>query len=395
MKLCFLVHNIFNLGGIQRVVSVLANELIKNHEIDIICIEKDFKVDRSIYKLDEKIRIVNGSKLYNKKIYNKIISKIGVLINNNTGIFNEKFFENISKEIYFPKRVRNNFIEYFNKENYDVVIAVEGFYSILLGTISDMISSKTIGWQHNSYDAYFNLKNKYCWNMDKMFKRYISKLDKYIVLTKYDKCKFKEEMNIDCTVIYNPRSFNSKIKADITKKQFLAAGRFDYQKGFDLLIESFNEFSKINDEWNLVIVGEGKEKKIIEELIKKYKLEKRIRIESFTNDIRNYFLQTSVLLLPSRWEGMPMIVLEAFEMGMPIISYDITASQQLIKDKSEGILIEKFNIKQFANAMNELATNYDIRETFSNNSIKKSSKFAIDQIMTEWNNILLDKKWEK
>ena len=65
-------------------------------------------------------------------------------------------------------------------------------------------------------------------------------------------------------------------------------------------------------------------------MINIYKLEVRFIVKSFTNNIKDYFLNSSVLLLPSRWEGMPMIVLESLEMGVPIISYDITAVKPLI-----------------------------------------------------------------
>lgn len=381
------MHNVFSLGGIQRVVSVLANELSEFHKVDIICIEKDFKINRDIYKLNEKIRIVNGSKLNNKKLYNKVISKVGILVNNSTGLFNRISLNNLSKEIYFPREVRRNFVEYFNKENYDIVIAVEGIYSILLGMISKNISSKTIGWQHNSYDAYFNLKKKYCWKMNKLFESYISNLDRYIVLTEYDKYKFKEEMNIDCKVIYNPRSFVSEIKSDMGKKQFLAAGRFNYQKGFDLLIESFNLFCKNNDEWNLVIVGEGEEKENIKNIVKRYKLQDRVSIMGFTDDIKKYFLDSSVLLLSSRWEGMPMIVLEALEMGVPTISYNITAAQQLIENNREGILVNKFDISEFSNSMLKLANSFEDRRSMSKNAIERSDEFAIDRIVEQWNDM--------
>ena len=96
---------------------------------------------------------------------------------------------------------------------------------------------------------------------------------------------FKKEKNIECQVIYNPRSFNSKEKSKVNKKQFLAAGRFNHQKGFDLLIESFNTFSKTNDNWKLVIVGEGKEKIKSFNLIEDMSKECRIKSREF--DVEN------------------------------------------------------------------------------------------------------------
>ena len=278
-------------------------------------------------------------------------------------------------------------INFSNK--FDVVIGVAGEYSLLLGTISDKINAKTIGWQHNSFDAYLRNEKRYFWNQDQLFKNYISNLNEYIVLNDYDKEMFKKEFNIDSKVIYNPKSFISNEKSKVDNKQFLAAGRFNYQKGFDLLIEAFNLFSKLNSDWNLVLVGEGEEKDKIQNLINKYNLNDRIILKPATDNIKQYFLKSSILLLPSRWEGMPMIVLEALEMGMPAITYNISAIYPLIKDKKEGIVVTKYDIEKFAEAMNYLANNNEIRKKMSDNCIKKSKEFEISKIINKWNQILL------
>ena len=142
----------------------------------------------------------------------------------------------------------------------------------MLGCIAENLNSKVLGWQHNSYEAYLKNKGKYYWNLDVFFNEYINKLNDYVVLTKHDQEQFLLEKNMNSTVIFNPRSFTSNEKSSLNKKTFLAAGRFTYQKGFDLLIESFNEFVKNNSDWNLVIVGEGEERHKIENLISSYNL---------------------------------------------------------------------------------------------------------------------------
>ena len=195
---------------------------------------------------------------------------------------------------------------------------------------------------------------------------------------------FKKEKNIECQVIYNPRSFNSKEKSKVNKKQFLAAGRLNHQKGFDLLIESFNTFSKTNDDWKLVIVGEGKEKIKLLESINKYKLRDRIIVESFTNNIKEYFLNSSVLLLPSRWEGMPMIVLESLEMGVPIISYDITAVEPLITNGKEGIIVKSFDKDEFSIAMENMVSSPNLIEDMSKECVIKSREFDVENIRDKW-----------
>lgn len=90
-------------------------------------------------------------------------------------------------------------------------------------------------------------------------------------------------------------------------KVFLAAGRMIYVKAFDNLVEAFKIFAQKNSDWKLLLVGDGEDFPMIRDKIKKYGLEQRIITPGKTDDIKKYFLQSSVLLLPSRWEGMPMI----------------------------------------------------------------------------------------
>lgn len=385
MKICFLTSNIFTLGGVQRVVSVLASELSKYHEIDIICTIGDGEINRDIYGLDPKVNVKINSKINKKSILTKLYSGLGKKMNKYTGIINYIDNETLIKEIYYPKELRNNYIKYFNNEGYDLIIGVEGYYSLLLATISSEIKSKTIGWQHNSYEAYLKNKRRYHWKQDSLFKYYIPKLDKYIVLTDYDKYKFEDELGILVDVMHNPKSFKSKEKAELINKNFIAAGRFTHQKGFDLLIQSFKKFSEADDKWNLDIIGEGEELESLQEMIDKYNLRNRITIKSFTNNIKENLLKASVLLLPSRWEGMPMIVLESMELGLPIISYNISASKQLIDNNYNGILVNKYDIDKFAEAMLEFANSYELRVKCSIASINKSRNFDAEVIGEKWN----------
>lgn len=390
MKICFITTNIFSLGGVQRVVSVLANGLSKEHEVEILCTSDRYPVDRKMYNLSADIKVDLNGQLLVRDLSTKLYSKIGKTINKKTSIFKDKRLMGFLLEAYYPKVVRERFIKYLNERNYDIVIGVEGSISLLLGSISKQLNSKTIGWQHNSYEAYLREPDRYLWKQEELLEYLVPKLDRYVVLTDHDKRMYKINNNIDCEVIYNPKSFSSKDKSTVEKKCFLAAGRFVYQKGFDLLIEAFQLFSSENSAWKLIIVGEGEEEEQLISLIDKYKLKERIELKPFTDNIKQYFLQTSILLLSSRWEGMPMIVLEALEMGVPVIAYDITAAQQLIHSGKEGVLVPKFDVKQFANAMAALSKSYELRKEMSLNAINHAKNFEIDNIVNKWESLFAD-----
>lgn len=390
MKICFLIGSVFNLGGVQRVTSVLASELCKEHDIHILCMENEFKEDRSIYNLSKDVHVTIWNESFKRSALERAFYKFVKDNNKKSGRFNKEKTLDTLTNAYYPQKLREAIIGHLNKENYDIVIGVEGYYSLLLGKIADRLTAKTIGWQHNSYEAYLKNEGRYYWNRDILFEKYIPKLDEYIVLNHHDKKMYLKEKGIESKVIYNPRSFKSEEKSDVKSKTFLAAGRFNYQKGFDLLIESFNLFAKENTDWNLVIVGEGEEKEKMMNLINTYGLQERIVIKNFTDNIKRYFLESSALVLSSRWEGMPMIVLESLEMGVPVIAYNITAIEPLVDNNKEGLVVEKYDIEEYSNAMKKISESYELREAMSKNSIEKSKEFDIENIIKEWNDLFLN-----
>ncbi|MBX0283279.1 glycosyltransferase family 4 protein [Ligilactobacillus salivarius] len=381
MKICICVGTISGIGGIQRVITLFANELAKKHEVTISSYDTPEILSNSVYKLDKSINFVEFPKnkiasniLY--RIVRKILSKI---------VRNDKYLEKID----FPKFMRKKLVTFFNQGDYDVVIGVAWYHSLLLAMVAPEIEAKTIGWQHNSYNAYFCTPKRYAWKKDGLFKKYLSNLDAYVVLNETAKEKVDANFGINSTVIYNPKSYVSKEKSDMKNKVFLAAGRMAYAKGFDTLIDAFRIFAQENSDWKLLLVGDGEELPAIKDKIKEYELEKRILTPGKTDDIKKYFLQSSVLLLPSRWEGMPMIVLESLEMGCPIVAFDIDAMGPLVTDGIEGLIVKnKQDANAYAQAMLKIAENQALRDQMHQAAIQKSRQFSVDKIVSKWEEIL-------
>lgn len=383
-KICFWVDTVMEVGGVQRVTSVIANGLCKYYNITILCSDNDNSIKRNLYNISEKVSVVKEPRYFNLK-KRPFLYKILSRINRYFGVFNINVLNKIGIEIYFPKKNINYIIEYFNKNSFDLIIGVQGNKSSLLGAISTKINCKTWGWQHNSYEAYFENKYRYHWNQKFLFKETLKNLDRYIVLNEYDAKSIKDNFCIHADYIYNPKSFTSDSKSNIDKKICLAAGRFVHAKGFDTLINAANEFRKTNPDWKIYLVGDGEEYKQINEKIKQYNLEDYVILTGYTSDIKKYFLKSSVFLLPSRWEGMPMIVLEALEMGTPIISFDITAIKPLVSDGIEGLIVKKEEgYKGFAKAMDRVASDANYRHELSKNALTKSKIFEVDIIISKW-----------
>lgn len=386
MKICFINTNIYGVDGISRVLSVLANELSKKHDITVVTFEKEACVKKDRYNLSSRVHVDFWPALYKKCYIRRTFHKL----NQQLPIIRKLDSKAIYDWIYLPKHMQDYWVEYINKNQFDVVVGVQAKLAIILGSIVDRISCKTIGWQHNSYEAYLENKGKYYWNQDFLFEKYIAKLDRYVVLNEHDEEQYRIKKNIDTVTIYNPKSFVSNRKSECIEKRFICVGGLRPAKGFDFVIQAFEEFAKYNSDWVLDIFGRGDDQKKLEKMIQSKGLEERVRLKGVSDQIQNELYQSGAFLLPSRWEGMPMVVLEAMEMGLPVVSFDITAINPLITNEKEGLIVKKYDTNGFADAMVRMAEDNGFRIRCSRNAVIKAKFFDVKVISEQWEKMLVD-----
>lgn len=385
-KLCFIASSLFTVGGEQRVTSVILNELIKENQIIAYTMDEEKDIIDNPYQVDSRVEI---RKIIQPKfaLAGRIVRRVIREFNERTNLlYRRRICYRLLEYAYFCKAWQNQMVQELSKEHYDVILAVSGGNTIRLGLIADRLDCDcTIGWEHNAYEAYFETKGLYFWHMDQLFGKAIRKLNHCVVLNEYISKRYKQAFDKDCDVIYNPRSFVSTEKSSLENKKFVACGRCIRQKGFDLLLEAFHLFAEKDSEWTLTIVGDGEMRPHLEKLLEKYRLRDRVTITGYTKEVRKYLLEASVYLLPSRWEGFPMVLTEAFEMGLPAIAYDITAIVPLITDGREGYLAESYKVEDFAEKMLQMTEiSQSEREKMAACAIKKAASLSVEQIMKQW-----------
>ena len=374
-KVAFITSEMTGVGGVATVVKRLANKLKEEYEIVFIGKNNNFSDEFKCIEYDNKTFMSKSEKLYSTFIR---------AINKYTNIMNKESKKQSLKKAYFSNNALTKLKEILENEKIDYCIATAGANSMLLGYVAKNVKTHCIGWQLNSYEAYFENKHKYMWHQNHIFKEAINNLDSYIVLNNDDKDKIYEKMNIEAKVIYNPTSYDVEKCSELKDKVFMAAGHLWEGKGFDLLIRSFAMFAERNSDWKLHIYGVGPDKNKLQDISERLQVADRVVFKGNTPDTREAFRQSAVFCLSSRWEGMPMIALESLEMGVPIIAYDITAVKPIIDDGENGIIIEKFDVKMFASAMETLAVNDDVRTKYGKKAKEKSKEFNIDSIVSKW-----------
>ena len=387
-KICFIVDSIFTIGGVQRVTAVIAKELAKEYDVTILTFDKVEKKDTSLYGLKEAdityrfIQYPKVGELKNKlcKAYSGIYLKLQP---------QSKWSSNLYARSSFPSELRQILLAELKREEFDIIIGVHAPLAARLATLKkDLPKAKLIGWLHNSYEALFG-DNSHYYIGAKRRRHYVyqfRKLDDVVVLCQDDANRFHQyDHQFIPTVIYNPLTLKSGNPSQGNSKRFLTVGRFTpLHKGIDLLIEAFHLFAQKNHDWMLDIVGEGKEEPKYRALISKYELEDRITIHPFTNQIQDYYSNAQVYVLSSRWEGMPLVLVEAMSHGLPIVTSDLPVCQEILSDF--GLYFENGNIEDLARRLEEV-THIDWRKK-SQEALKIAQRFDIHLIVEQWKQLL-------
>ena len=392
-KIAFVVPSIFTFGGEQRVVSMIANELVKEYDVTIYTRDALEDRDKCPFSLSDKLHIKHFLMQTNFVDWNA--RRVIRVLNRKTGCFNNKRLARFMCDMYYPKTKRDELAEDINRNQYDVVIGVSGYNSILVGLIADQIKARTVGWQHNSYEAYFETPALYYWNQFYMFDDTVRKLDRCFVLNHYIADRYQESFGVDCDVFYNPRSFQSEEKAELQNPLFVACGEFNYRKGFDYLVEAYHIYKEKAKKqgaplWKLQILGDGKTRPEIEQKIAAYGLQDDMILQGNVKNVQQYMMKASCFTLSSRWEGFPMVGTEALEMGLPTVSFDITAMQPLVTNGEEGLLVEAYDCEAFADAMLRISTDEALRKQMGIKAAGKSKQFSMDCILQQWRAVLTE-----
>ena len=376
------MDSIFSFGGVQRVTAVIAKELAKEYDVTIVTLDKPEQKDTSIYDLleaDIQYRFFEYPDIPRWKnmlckgysyMYRKILPQT-------------KFTSDLYAHSSFPSEKRNALAEELKEGRYDVIIGVHAPLAVRLAACRKQLEcAKLIGWIHNSHNALFGKESLYLGpELRKHYEWQLEKLDKTIVLCEYD----AKEYSIPTQVIYNPLTLVPGEPSKGASKKFLAVGRFSpLHKGFDILIQAFAFFAENDKEWTLDIVGEGPEEDSFKGLIAKNNMEGRINIHPFTKEIQKYYSNAQVYVLSSRWEGLPLVVIEAMAHGLPIVSSDLTMSKEIMGDF--GLYFKNGDAKELARCLEE-ATKIDWKKK-SNEALTIASRFNAEAIVKQWKDII-------
>ena len=208
-----------------------------------------------------------------------------------------------------------------------------------------------------------------------------------MVLTDQDKAAYAELLdgNLPLRRIPNTVRPLPGAKADLAAKTVYAAGRFRYQKGFDLLIPAWAETARAHPDWRLRLRGSGRLKSRLEELIAARGLEDSVTLEGPAEDIGSDMAEASVFVLSSRFEGFPLILLEAMSKGMAVVSFDCpTGPADIVDDHRNGLLVPHEDVEGLSRALREIVEDEALRRRTAAAAIETARQYTIEAIGPLW-----------
>ncbi|WP_252244311.1 MULTISPECIES: glycosyltransferase family 4 protein [unclassified Clostridium] len=335
-KICFVIDSMKNSGGRERVISILSNEFIKSFHVSIVVLDNSIE---HFYDINKNINIVS------------------------TGGVNK-----MQKIIGLHRYLKNN-------EDYIYITLSMRFLNLFVAASSIFTKAKIIATEHCDYFATPMLF--------RILKRIFYKKFKYVVtLTEKDKNIIKKWFK-NVEQINNPTSFYPEHASKLNNKVILNVGRLTKQKGQDMLIEAWSKVNK--KDWKLVIVGDGELKDDLLNKISDLQLDNTVEIQSPTSNIQDIYLSSDIFVLSSRWEGLPMVLIESMACGLPCVSFDCeTGPRQLIKSGYNGYLVEPNDIDELAKNIAKLINSRNNILTFGLNSKIEAQKYLIENIAKKW-----------
>lgn len=377
MKILYCIPSLSNPGGMERVITEKVNYLIQlpGYEITIVTTDQN---GRSInFPLDERIQLVHFDIDFDGHFSENLLKKY-FLHQKKIKIYKQKL-SSILKELQV-----------------DICISFCGKEIEFLANLD--VKCKKIAEIHfamNVRKQFITSRHKgYLWSLlgeirTQQLKKVTKGLDKLIVLTKADQKQW-EFTHKNVIQIPNPNPLENKVFSTLLNKRIISVGKLDAQKGFDMLIEAWPLVAAKHPDWILDIYGEGEWELMLQNRINELNINDQIKLRGKTSDVVACYLGSSIYVMSSRYEGLPMVLIEAMSCGLPIVSFDCEyGPREVITDGKNGFLVVPNNCIELAEKICILIENEKLRLQMGRESLENVEKYSKEPIMQKWT-ILFD-----
>ncbi len=370
MKIVYAVESVNLSGGYDRVIIEKANYFAE-HGFDVIITVASHALAKPCYSISEKVRLID----------------FGIDFHQQYG--RHLFYRAI---IYFVmmRRYRRALKEFLYLERPDIVITTLGREIDFITKIHD--GSVKIGESHiaKNYVRNFHLMEQQGFIHQMIAKFWRRKLDKQVkqldtlvLLTQHDADSWSGLTKT--MVIPNSLPFFPDNPSTCKHKQVIFVGRLNEQKGLEYLIDTWERVHQKHNDWILQIYGDGEQRELLLHLISEARLENSVIVNQPTKQIMDKYLESSIFLLTSRFEGFGMVLIEAMACGVPVVSFDCPwGPAEIIKNGEDGFLVQYLNTDEAAHRVCQLVEDPEQRKSMGTKARINVQRYNRDAVMHQW-----------
>jgi len=369
-KILYVYGGLYIPNGMNAIISQKVNYLADNTDYEVYVTLTERPELPHYYKLSKKVKWIN---------FNLNFDELDIMP------IHKKVWRYWWKQRQFKKKLT----DYIMKLHPDIIVSVTRREINFLPDIND--GSKKVAEFHFARPFYRNFHKR---NIPQKLNKLISKLwmksliinlkrvDKFVVLTNEDKKNWLELDNVE--VIPNFISCVPSIKSDGTIKRVIAAGRYSEEKGYDKLISAWQIVNQRFPDWRLEIFGSG-DNKYYQDIADSKGLSSSIRCNKAVPNISDYYVESSIYVMSSKYEGFGLVLVEAMASGIPVVSFSCPCGPiDIIKDGFNGLLAINGDIEDLAEKLCFLIGHEDVRKQLSKNAIVSIDKYRKDVVMQKW-----------
>ena len=369
-KIVYCTPSLYMAGGVERVLTLKANYFADNYGYDVTIITTDGEDKKCFFPLSEKVKVINLGVHFEDMWHRSFLKRLCMYL---------------PKERQFKKLLTTE----LNRIKPDITISVLRREINFLTEIHD--GSKKIGEIHINRAHYRNFTPNRTNPFKALFAKYwmhglvnkLKKLDRFVVLTEYDRQAWQEIPRVD--VIPNPLPFYPDLSQVTRRKRIISIGRYFDEKGYDMLLNVCAIVEKQCDDWELDIYGDGN-KSYYEKMAVSLNLDKkRCRLNDSISDVQKEYLDSSLFVCTSRFEGFGMGIIEAMACGLPVVAFDcLWGPRSIISDGEDGLLVDNGNIEKMAETMLSLMNDPEKISEMGKKARNNVQRFNIDTIAKKW-----------
>ena len=369
-KIVYCTPALYMAGGVERVLTLKANFFAEKLGYDITIILTEGQNRPFFYPLSEKVNVINLNLEFEQLWYCSFLKKI---------------FLYLRKQRKFKKKLTNELM----RLKPDVTVSLLRREINFITSIQD--GSKKIGELHVNRANYRNFEGNESSFIKSIFSKlwmsnlvgHLKKLDRFVVLTEEDKSQWVEFNNI--TSIPDPLTFFPEHASPLENKRVIAVGRYVYQKGFDLLLRIWSMVEDKYPEWELVVYGSGN-REPYECLMKELNIDaNRCHLNGPSTNIQREYINSSLFVFTSRFEGFGMALVEAMACGLPVISFDCPCGpRDIIANNEDGFLVKNGDINEYVCELTLLMNDASLRHRMSVAGRKNVERYKMEKIGESW-----------